>query len=96
MNFSQALELLKRGYCVTRSGWNGKGMFIYLVPGSEFDVNRHPLLGIFSEGTHIQYRAHIDMKAADGSCVPWIASQTDLLANDWSVAVQAGEVSNVD
>lgn len=95
MNFGQALELLKRGYSVTRTGWNGKGMFIYLVPGSEFDVSRAPLLGLFPEGTHIQYRAHIDMKAADGSCVPWVASQTDLLANDWAVPIQDEEVVDV-
>jgi hypothetical protein len=89
MNFSAALEQLKRGYCLAREGWNGKGMFVYLVPGSEFDVNRAPLLGIFPEGTHIQYRAHLDMKAADGSCVPWLASQTDILANDWEVVRDA-------
>jgi hypothetical protein len=89
MNFSAALEQLKRGYCLAREGWNGKEMFVYLVPGSEFDVNRAPLLGIFPEGTHIQYRAHLDMKAADGSCVPWVASQTDILANDWEVVRDA-------
>lgn len=83
MNFGKALELLKTGALMARAGWNGKGMFIYLVAGSEFDVDRAPLLGIYPEGTHIQYRAHIDMKTADGSCVPWVASQTDLLANDW-------------
>ena len=82
-NFSDALQWLKDGDKVARSGWNGKGMFIYLVPGSTFGVNRPPLLGIYPEGTEINYRPHIDMKTADGSCVPWVASQTDVLADDW-------------
>ncbi len=83
MDFGEALTILKRGGRVTRSGWNGKGIFVYLVPGSTFTVNRAPLLGIYPEGTEINYRPHIDMKAADGSCVPWLASQTDVLAEDW-------------
>lgn len=86
MNFSEALNHLKGGALMARSGWNGKGMFIYFVPGSQFNVNRAPLLGIFPEGTPINYRAHLDMKAADGSCVPWLASQTDILADDWTTA----------
>jgi Protein of unknown function (DUF2829) len=85
MNFSVALGALKAGGKLARVGWNGKDMFLYLVPGSQFTVNRPPLLGIYPEGTHIQYRAHIDMRTADGSCVPWVASQTDILAEDWVV-----------
>jgi len=82
-DFSKALELLKKGEKVARVGWNGKGMFLFLVPGSTFKVNRPPLLGIYPEGTEIKYHAHIDMKTADGQVVPWLASQTDLLADDW-------------
>jgi hypothetical protein len=84
-SFSSALEALKEGKLVGRKGWNGKGMFIFLVPGSEFNVNRAPLLGIFPEGTEIKYHAHIDMKTADGMIVPWLASQTDMLAKDWII-----------
>jgi hypothetical protein len=83
MNFGHALEQLRIGNKVAREGWNGKGMFLFLVPGSTFKVNRHPLLGIYPEGTEINYRPHIDMKTVDGEIVPWIASQTDLLAEDW-------------
>lgn len=85
MNFSEALSLIKEGKKVSRSGWNGKGMFVFLVPGSEFKVNRPPLLGIYPEGTEIKYHAHVDMKTADGMIVPWLISQTDLLADDWGV-----------
>lgn len=83
MNFGEALALVKIGQKVSREGWNGKGMFIFLVPGSTFEVNRAPLLGIYPAGTVINYHGHIDMKTADNMIVPWLASQTDILAEDW-------------
>ena len=83
MNFGQALEALKSGKRVSREGWNGKGMFLFLVPGSTFKVNRAPLLGIYPEGTEINYHAHVDMKTVQGDIVPWLCSQTDMLAEDW-------------
>jgi len=83
--FSSALVWLKEGKKVARKGWNGKGMFIFLVQGSQFKVNRAPLLGIYPEGTEITYQPHIDMKTVDDSIVPWLASQSDLLAEDWEV-----------
>ena len=86
MNFGWALEELKNGRRVSREGWNGKGMFLFLVPGSVFKVSRAPLLGVFPEGTEIQYHAHIDMKTAQGDVVPWLCSQTDMLADDWGIA----------
>lgn len=85
MNFGSALQALKNGQKVAREGWNGKGMFLFLVPGSVFKVNRAPLLGIYPEGREINYRPHIDMKTVDGEIVPWVASQTDVLAEDWCV-----------
>lgn len=83
MTFSEALARVKAGALMARQGWNGKGMFIFLVPGSTFAVNRPPLKGIFPEGTVVDYHAHIDMHTADKRVVPWLASQTDLLAEDW-------------
>lgn len=85
MNFGSALQALENGQKVAREGWNGRGMFIFLVPGSRFEVNRPPLLGIYPEGTEINYRPHIDMKTVDGEIVPWLASQTDVLAEDWVI-----------
>jgi len=87
VNFSEALDHLKRGRLITRSGWNGVDMFLYLVPGSAFNVNRPPLLGIYPKDHPIAYHGHIDMKTAQGYCVPWVASQTDLLADDWMIEV---------
>ena len=83
--FGDALHMLKLGKKVARAGWNGKGMFLFLVPGSTFFVSRPPLLGIYPEGTQIDYHAHIDMKTANGQIVPWLCSQTDALAEDWQV-----------
>ncbi len=83
MDFGIALQGLKDGKKVVRKGWNGKDMFLFLVPGSKFEVNRPPLLGIYEAGTVINYQPHIDMKTAQGTVVPWLASQSDVLANDW-------------
>ncbi|WP_090456245.1 DUF2829 domain-containing protein [Nitrosospira sp. Nsp1] len=85
MNFGEALEALKLGQKVAREGWNGKGMFLFLVPGSVFNVSRPPLLGIYPAGTEIRYRPHVDMKTAQGDVVPWLCSQTDMLAEDWGI-----------
>lgn len=85
MNFGHALVMLKHGEKVARAGWNGKGMFLFLVPGSTFKVSRPPLLGIYPEGTEVEYHPHIDMKTAQGYVVPWLASQADVLAEDWLI-----------
>ena len=56
MDFGQALEELKQGRRVARKGWNGKGMFLFLVPGSkDLTVNREPLLSILGEGAKFNY-----------------------------------------
>ena len=86
MNFGKVLEGLKQGKRYMRAGWNGKNMFIFLVPGSTFTVNREPLLSILGEGTSVDYHPHIDMKTAQGYIVPWLASQADILAEDWMEA----------
>ena len=85
LSFGHAIEAMKSGEKVTRAGWNGKGMFLFLVPGSQFKVNRAPLLGIYPEGEEVDYCPHIDMRKVDGKIEPWLASQTDMLANDWQV-----------
>ena len=85
LNFGQALESLKAGKKVAREGWNGKGMFVFLVPGSTFNVSRLPLLGNYPEGTEINYRPHIDIKNVDGSIATWVPSITDLMAEDWTI-----------
>lgn len=89
LDFGHALRAVKDGFRVARKGWNGKGMFIFLVNGSRFVVNREPLLSIMGEGAEVQYRAHVDMKTADGQVVPWFCTQTDMLADDWQIVPDA-------
>ena len=91
MSFGQALEELKQGKRVRRKGWNGKNMFIYLVNGTHLK-NRNDLrldadLHIPDMENGIKINGHIDMFAADESiAVGWLASQTDMLAEDWEIA----------
>lgn len=85
MTFGQAVEAMKIGAKVARAGWNGKNMFLFLVPGSMFQVNRAPLLGIYPEGAVVTYQPHIDMKTAQDTVVPWVASQSDVLSEDWAI-----------
>lgn len=73
MNFGEALERLKDGHTVQRIGWNGKGMWLMLIGPEDYSVR-------CVSRTLLPW---IGMKTADGSFVPWLASQTDLLANDW-------------
>jgi hypothetical protein len=65
-----AVKSLQNGARVRRAGWNGKGMFLFLVPGSSFVVNRPPLLGIYEPGTTVHYHTHVDMKTSTGEIVP--------------------------
>ena len=83
LSFGHALVAIKSGLRVARDGWNGKGMFIFLVDGSFFKVSTSgSILGEFND---VDYQSHIDMKTADGTIVPWIASQSDMLADDWMI-----------
>lgn len=85
MDFGEALVALKRGARVAREGWNGNGMFIFLVNGSNFRVNREPLVSILGEGTEVTYRPHIDICQPDGSIGTWAPSNGDALAEDWRI-----------
>ena len=85
MPFGLAIEAIKKGLKVARAGWNGKDMFVFLVPGSTFTVNRAPLLGIYPEGTVINYGEHMDIRKADGGIGTWSPSNSDALADDWEI-----------
>ena len=94
MNFGQAIEALKNGKKVARVGWNGKGMFLYMTTGSvvhldEMKSETANYLRSFCKDKgmdEIEICPHIDMKTADNKLViGWLASQTDMLAEDWDV-----------
>lgn len=87
MTFGLAVEALKKGLKVARSGWNGKSMFLYYVPAAAYPAQRNSLgtmLGQFPDDM-VPYGAYIAMKTAQNNVVPWLASQTDVLATDWSI-----------
>ncbi|MEV1003452.1 DUF2829 domain-containing protein [Nonomuraea sp. NPDC050202] len=71
MNFGHALAHLRDGQKVTRDGWNGKGMWLALQAPDQHSKMSRP---------------YIYMSTVDGDLVPWVASQSDLLADDWRLA----------
>ena len=81
MNFGEAIHELKCGRKVARSGWNGKGMYLYYVPANKYPAVTHIAKEEF--GDKVPYGAYIAMKTAQNNVVPWLASQTDMLADDW-------------
>lgn len=109
VNFGLALEALKQGKRVARQGWNGKGMFIFMRPADELNIdfvidkvkslpqsvkdyylqditNERGERVPAAENDTIKFTAYICMKSADGSIVNgWLASQTDILSEDWMI-----------
>ena len=86
--FGWAIFQLKQGKKLARAGWNGKGMFLYYVPEAEYPASGNKLgtmTGVF-DGDMVPYNAYIAMKTAQNTVVPWLASQTDMLADDWCLA----------
>jgi len=78
MNFGDALEQLRLGHKLAREGWNGKGMWIELQVPDEHSRMTLPYL-------YLNYP--LDAKNTPGARVPWLASQTDILAFDWCYVV---------
>lgn len=74
MNIGQAIDAMRQGLKVTRKGWNGKGQYIALQLPDENSKMRKP---------------YVYISPVDGEFVPWFASQTDLLADDWQIFNEA-------
>lgn len=79
MTFGLALEALKKGYKVARKGWNGKGIYIELQVPDEHSKMTLPYIYIVTNGLVT------DNPDAPKGVVPWLGSQTDLLAEDWVI-----------
>lgn len=78
LTFGLAVEALRKRLRATRKGWNGKGMWLSWVDPIDYNITSFRMLGY-------EKRPFIAMRTADASIVPWIASQTDILAEDWVV-----------
>ena len=99
MTFGDAIEYLKKGCLVTIIGWNGKGMYLFIRPEDtlplETIVKAKSLPDAFKDKVlenpnteSVKFGAYICMKCADGSiCNGWLASQTDMLSNDWMLVL---------
>ena len=85
LTFGHALVSLKEGAKLARSGWNGKGMFIYLVPANSYPAQTGAAKSHFGENAMVPYGAYLAMKTAQDTVVPWLASQGDVLADDWEI-----------
>lgn len=85
MTFGHALEALKQGKCVARTGWNGKGMFAYLVPANSYPAQTGAAKAHFGEGGMVPYNAYLALKGADDTVSTWAPSGSDALAEDWLI-----------
>lgn len=89
-SFGFAIRALKGGYKVTREGWNGKGMYLWLKPPTKVNAEfcKDPILKEIAQrnGGEIEALGTICMKTADNKVLTgWLANQTDMLAEDWRI-----------
>ena len=87
MTFSEALDKLKAGKKIARDGWNGKGMYLFLISG---EANSESISNYYGNGEKVNTLPSIGMSTIDSTgriafLNGWLASQTDLLSNDWVV-----------
>ncbi len=82
LSFGLALEQLKAHSRIARAGWNGKGMYLFYVSAADWNADT-PMMD--EREAELQTAPFIAMKTADSKLVPWLASQTDILAEDWFV-----------
>ena len=81
-SFGEAVKYLKRGYKVTRKGWNGKGMYLFKSPKMGCQMYEK------YTGKEINdLQEFIALKTVDDTLVPWLPSQTDVLSEDWIFAI---------
>lgn len=96
LNYGQALEALKKGKRVSRQGWNGKGMFVFQRPahtlskefiqGSVKSLPETVKAFLIEQNRDIEFLAYLCMWSSTGEVVNgWLASQTDMLSNDWCI-----------
>jgi len=83
MNFGDAISYAKTGSRVARTGWNGSGMYAYIVPAGEYP----PVTEIARQefGAKVPYRSYWALKTAQGDVATWAPSGSDSLAEDWFI-----------
>jgi Protein of unknown function (DUF2829). len=84
-DFGAALDALKVGSCISRKGWNGNGMFVYLVPANAYPAQTGAAKAYFGKDALVPYAAYFALKGVDNVVNTWVPSASDLLANDWII-----------
>ena len=93
MKFGEAIEHARMGKKIAREGWNGKGMYVYVTMGRLIPLDKwvakmpsQELTEIEKEKGYVNIMPHLDMMSARGErIIGWLASQMDMLADDWYV-----------
>ena len=92
MNFGEAIQAMKDGKKVARSGWNGKGMWISRTHRRVLDVDKDDIWTLnikeqaIKNGGKVEICPYISMKTADNKIqIGWLASQPDILSDDWGI-----------
>lgn len=83
--FGDAIEAAKNGNKITRSGWNGNGMFAYIVPAASYPAQTDAAKSHFGENAMVQYREYWALKTAQEDIATWAPSGSDSLAEDWTI-----------
>ena len=83
LDFGQAIRAAKRGKKVSRTGWNGSGMYAYIVPAQSFPAVTDVAKEEF--GDMVPYRAYWALKTAQNDVATWEPSGSDSLAEDWQI-----------
>lgn len=83
LDFGQAIRAAKRGKKVSRSGWNGQGMYAYIVPANSYPAITDIAKAEFGE--MVPYRSYWALKTAQGDIATWAPSGSDSLAEDWQI-----------
>lgn len=85
LSFGQAIEAAKQGKKVARTGWNGSGMFAYIVPANSYPAQTGAAKSYFGEGGMVPYREYWALKTAQDDVATWAPSGSDSLAEDWCI-----------
>lgn len=85
MSFGLAIEAAKKGHKIQREGWNGKGMFVYHIPVGRYPARTEAAKSIAAGDGKVSYGAYLAIKTVSGEVIPWLASQADMLADDWRI-----------
>ena len=94
LKFGQALEAIQAGQRIARTGWNGKGMFVYFVPLASYPVQTGAAKAHFGKGAMVPYNAYMAIKNVDGTVSTWVPSVNDCLASDWGVVGESEQAAS--